>query len=238
MSNLTLGFTFAQSADCDTLTFTETTGNGTGGYGDAGNPVYTDVKNTDLVIVFPDGTSARVNKGYTPSAAANPNGSQTYLASDFGYSSIPDGVWDVTFNVYTTDTASGNLIPSQTYIVTGANGAITYDGKVYIENEVFVATSETTYIENVACEVNLLVASESCNFFMYCGVRSCLKSLMLQRCGNECDCREDFHSAMNELIVDFNAAQLAFTEKNYQCANKTLTRLAKMCGGICNDCGC
>ncbi len=235
---LTLDFTFSQSADCDTITFTETTGDGTGGYGDGGNPLHTDVRNTLLNITFPDGTSADINKGYLPTIATNPNGTQAYVATDFGYTDMPNGVWDVTFRVYTDDTGSGALVDGTEYIVTGSGGSITYDGTTYIENQRFIAGSVATYTENTACEVNVFEAEKQCNFLIYCGVRECLKTLMLNRCGNECDCRDDFHAAMNELIVDFNAAQLAFTAQNYKCANNTIIRLAKKCGGICNDCGC
>ena len=235
---LDLDFTITQSADCDTLTFTETTGNSTGGYSDAGNPAYSDVTNTLLKIEFPDATSGVFHKNYLPTQDASPNGTKDYVASDFGYTDHPNGVWEVTFNVYTTDTASGALLDGTEYIVTGLGGQITYDGTVYEENETFIASSTATYTEDVACQVNVLAATKTCNILIYCGVKECLKSLMLQRCGNECDCREDFHNAMNEIIVDFNAAQLAFTALNYDCANKIIKRLEKQCGGICNDCGC
>jgi hypothetical protein len=238
MAITTLNFTFAQSADCDTLTFTETTGDGTGGYSDGGNPAFSDVKNTLLKIEFPDGTTGNIHKSYLPTQDASPNGTKDYVASDFGYTKIPNGVWEVTFNIYTTDTASGALVNGTEYIVTGSGGQITYDGTVYTENETFVAGATATYTEDVACEVNELHATKTCNVLFYCGVKKCLKDLMLLRCGNECDCRDDFHEAMNELIIDMNAAILAFDALNYACANKTIKRLEKHCGGICNDCGC
>jgi len=235
---LTLDFSITQSTDCGTLTFTETTGDGTGGYGDGGNPVYTDVKNTILRIELPDTTVLNVHKDYLPTQAANPNGTQDYLPADVGYNKFPNGVWDTTFKVYTTDTASGAIVNGTEYIVTGAGGSITYDGTTYTQNQTFTGTSETTYTENVACEVNVFEASKQCNFLIYCGLRDCLKTLLLSRCKKPCDCRDDFHAAMNELVIDFNAAQLAFTAQNYKCANDTILRLEKQCSGICDDCDC
>jgi hypothetical protein len=244
---LTLDFTLAQSADCDTLTFTETTGDGTGGYGDAGNIAHTDVENSDLLITFPDGTTSRIDKGYTPDNATNPNGTETYSPSDFGYSTMPSGVWDVAFTVYAVDAAANNdlgggvyntISQGEVYKVTGI-GTVTYNGITYNRNDVFTGVlGETTYTKTDSAVVSKREAVKECNFLLYCGVKECLKTLMLQRCGNECDCREDFHDAMNELIIDFNAAQLAFTAQNYQCANETIARLERACSGICNDCGC
>ena len=235
---LTLNFTISQSTDCGTLTFTETTGNAAGGYGDAGNPVYTAVKNTLLRITLPNATTLNVHKDYLPAAAASPNGTKDYVPADVGYSEMPNGVWDITFKVYTTDTASGAIANGTEYIITGAGGSITYDGTTYTQNQVFTGTAATTYVENVACEVNVLEATKQCNFLIYCGVRDCLKTLLLSRCKSSCDCRDDFHAAMNELVVDFNAAQLAFTAQNYECANDTILRLEKQCSGICDDCNC
>ena len=235
---LAVDFTFGQSADCKTITFTETTGDATGGYSDAGNPAYSAVTNTLLEVVLPNSSTVKVHKDYLPTQDVAPNGTKAYLAEDVGYTTnFPNGVWDVTFKVFTIDTPSGGLVQGTEYIVTGTGGQITYDGNIYKENELIVATAVTTYVEDTACSVNVLEAKKNCNFLIYCGVRECLKKLMLQRCGS-CDCREDFHRAMNELIIDFNAAQLSFTEKNYKCANDTIKRLEKQCGGICNDCGC
>jgi hypothetical protein len=231
-------FTLAQSADCKTLTFTETTGNGAGGYGDGGNPLYTDVRNTQLTILLPNGDTVLLDKGYLPTTDADPNGTFDFVAGDIGFSNFLDGVWDVTTKVYTTDTASGSILAGVEYIVTGTGASITYDGNTYLENMTFTGTTETDYVENAPSEVNVFHTSKQCNFLIYCGVRGCLKTLMLSRCDNNCDCRDDFHEAMNELIIDFNAAQLAFNEQNYKCANDTLIRLGKNCSSICNDCGC
>lgn len=235
---LTLDFSIAQSTDCGTLTFTETTGDGTGGYGDGGNPLYTAIKNTILRIELPNGTILNVHKDYLPAQAANPNGTKDYLPADVGYSAFPNGVWDITFKVYITDTASGAIANGTEYIVTGAAGSITYDGTTYTQNQTFTGTTVTTYTENVACEVNAFATSKQCNFLIYCGLRDCLKTLLLSRCKEPCDCRDDFHAAMNELVIDFNAAQLAFTAQNYKCANDTILRLEKQCSGICDDCDC
>lgn len=231
-------FTFAQSADCGTITVTETTGDGTGGYGDAGNSLYTDVKNTRFNIILPDGGTATLDKDYLPTQAATPNGTFDFIPADVGISAFFSGVWDVTFKLYTTDTASGAIVAGKEYIVTGTGASITYDGITYLADSTFVGTSTTTYTENVAGEVNVFYAEVQCNFLIYCGVRECLKTLLLSRCDNDCDCRDDFHDAMNELVIDFNAAQLAFNAQDYKCANNTLIRLGKNCSSICNDCGC
>lgn len=231
-------FTFAQSADCGTITVTETTGDSTGGYGDSGNALYTEVRNTRFEIILPDGGSATLNKGYLPIQAASPNGNFDFFPADVGISAFFSGVWDVTMKLYTTDTASGDIAAGVEYIVTGTNGSITYDGETYLNGMTFVGTAETTYVENVACEVNVFYAEGQCNFLIYCGVRECLKTILLSRCDNDCDCRDDFHDAMNELVIDFNAAQLAFNAQDYKCANNTMIRLEKNCGSICNDCGC
>jgi hypothetical protein len=90
-------FTLAQSADCETLTFTETTGNGAGGYGDGGNPLYTDVRNTQLTILLPNGDTVLLDKGYLPSTDADPNGTFDFVAGDIGFSNFLDGVWDFGF---------------------------------------------------------------------------------------------------------------------------------------------
>lgn len=235
---MTLSFSFAQSADCNTLTFTETTGNLAGGYSDGGNIAFSAVTNTLLEVKLPSGVTKKISKGYLPTQDISPNGTINYTAADFDYTSIPNGVYDVVFKVYATDTPSGSLVEGTEYIITGAGSSVTYDGTVYIENETFIATSVLIYTENAASQVNILYAEEQCNFLIYCGVKECLKKLMLQRCGSDCDCREDFHKAMNELVIDFNAAQLAFNALNYACANKVIQRLEKQCGGICNDCGC
>ena len=235
MSRLTaLDFTFTQSADLGTLTFQETSGNGVGAYD--GTPDYTEVKNTVLKIKFPDGTESYINKGYLPDQNASPNGSQLYTPSDFGYTAFPNGVWDVTFKVFTTDTPSGSLSNGTEYIVTG--GTITYDGDTLAAGTVFTATSEDSYTEVTAAEVNVLEGEHTCNILIYGNVQDCIRTLLLQRCGEHCDCREDFHLAMNELVIDITAAQVAFNNNNYTCANDTILRLAKACGGICNDCGC
>lgn len=235
---LTPTFTLTQPTDCNSVFFTETTGNGEGGYSNGGNISYSNVSNTVLVIKFPDGTTKDVHKGYLPTSATNPNGTETYLPIDLGYTGVPSGVWDVTFKVFSTDVPSGNLIEGTEYIVTGANASITYEGIIYNENDRFVATSTLTYQESTPSQVNKLEGEDNCNFFIICGVKECLQKLMLQRCDTGCDCARDFHEAMNELIIDFNAAQLAFTNNNYACANKTIQRLEKQCGGICNECGC
>lgn len=233
---LELDFTITQSTDCDTLTFTETTGDGTDGYSDGGNVAFNAITNTRLVLTFPDERTLSINKGYLPVQDAAPNGNIDYVPSDFGYTNIPNGVWTVDFRAYSTDTASGALVEGTEYIVTG--GTITYDGNVYAANETFIATTELTYTENTPAQVNILEASKECNVLFYCGVKKCLTELMLSRCDAPCDCKDDFHDAMNELIIDFNAAQLAFNNQNYKCANETILRLEKHCGGICNDCGC
>jgi hypothetical protein len=233
---LTVDFTVAQSSDCKTITITETTGDGTGGYSDGGNIAYSAVRNSNLVITLPNERVVNVHKGYLPTQDAAPNGTLIVQAEDVGFSAFPNGVWNAELEIYGADTASGNLIKGIKYIVTG--GTVTYDGTTYAENETFIATAEADYTENTAAEVNVLEGSKNCNLLIYCGVQACLKKLMLQRCEAPCDCRDDFHAAMNELIIDFNAAQLAFNEQNYKCANDTLERLEKHCGGICNDCGC
>jgi hypothetical protein len=244
---LTLNFTIAQSADCKTITFTETTGNGTDGYADGSNIAHTAVENSDLVIKFPDDTSSRINKSYTPSQAASPNGTLDYVASDFGYSSIPSGVWDITFNIYKADATAnvdqgdgthGVIVSGTTYIVTNS-GSVTYNGVAYAQNETFVGVAGQAYYAKAGSAiVSVFEAKKQCNFLIYCGVKECLKTLLLQRCESDCGCSEDYHDAMNELIIDFNAAQLAFTAQNYLCANETIQRLEKSCAGICNDCGC
>lgn len=241
MSRLTaLDFTFAQSTDLGTLTFTETSGNGVGAYD--GTPDYSEVKNTILKIKFPDDTESYISKGYLPTQNASPNGSQPYVPSDFGYSAFPNGVWDVTFKVYTTDTASGALVQGTEYIVTG--GSIQYnllgDGNLVTlaADTVFTASSTLTYTEVTPAEVNVLEGEKTCNVLVYGNVQDCIRTLLLQRCASPCDCREDFHEAMNELVIDITAAQVAFNNNNYKCANDTIQRLAKACGGICNDCGC
>jgi hypothetical protein len=233
---LIVDFTIEQSSDCKTITVTETTGDGAGGYGDAGNILYTSVANTNLIVVTPDGTARNVNKAYLPTQAASPNGSFDVVAEDLGYTIIPNGVYGMTLELYSIDTPSGGLVEGTKYIVTG--GTVTYDGTTYAENETFVATAVDTYTENTPASVNVLEAKKECNLLITCGLLSCLKTLMLQRCEAPCDCRDDFHAAMNELIIDYNAAQLAFNEQNYKCANDTITRLEKNCSGICNDCGC
>ena len=235
---LALDFTITQSEDCGTITLTETTGDGVGGYSDSGNPAYSAVRNTLINFTLPDGVSVSLSKGYLPFADTSPNGTQDFVPSDFSYDKIPDGVWDVTLKVYTTDTASGALVDGVEYIVTGAGSSITYNGVTYTENEIFTATATATYTEDTPSEVNKLEASKSCTVLIYCGVRSCIRTLMLSRCQSGCDCGDDYHDAMNELIIDFNSAQLAFNYQNYECANKIIKRLSKMCGGICNDCGC
>ena len=217
---LTLNFTIAQSADCKTITFTETTGNGTDGYADGSNIAHTAVENSDLVIKFPDDTSSRINKSYTPSQAASPNGTLDYVASDFGYSSIPSGVWDITFNIYKADATAnadqgdgthGVIVSGTTYIVTNS-GSVTYNGVAYTQNETFVGVAGQAYYAKAGSAiVSVFEAKKQC---------------------------KDYHDAMNELIIDFNAAQLAFTAQNYLCANETIQRLEKSCAGICNDCGC
>lgn len=231
-------FTFAQSADCGTITFTETTGNGTGGYSDSGNPAYSAVTNTVLVIKFPDGATKDIHKDYLPTQDASPNGTIDYNNVDFGYSQVPSGVFDVTYKVFTTDTATGALVGGTEYIVTGDGAEILYNGVSYYENDRFTAVSGIDAYQEIApAQVNVLAGEKQCNFLIYCGVRMCLKKMMLQTCGS-CNCKADLKEALTELVVDFNAAQLAFNESNYACANKTLLRLEKQCSGICNDCGC
>jgi len=235
---LSPNFTFAQSADCKTLTFTETTGDGAGGYLDSGNIDITAVTNTILVIKFPDGVTKDIHKDYLPTQLTNPNGTVDYLATDLGYSQIPSGVFDITFKVYSTSTISSNIAVGAEYIVTGVGAQIIYNNITYNENERFIGISGYAYYtEIVAADVNILEAEKQCSILLYCGVRTCLKKLMLQSCGN-CNCDTDLKEALTELVVDFNAAQLAFTEANYSCANKTILRLEKQCSGICNDCGC
>jgi hypothetical protein len=236
---LTLSFTVAQSADCDTLTFTETTGDQTGGYGDAGNPLHTDVKNTRLEITLPDDSEVVVDKSYLPAQAADPNGTFDFFPADVGYDAFPNGVWDVIFKVYTTDTAPGAIVEGSEYIVTGAGYSITYDGNSYTDGETFIGTSEASYSVIAGTgEVNILEAQESCGALVHCGVRECIKTLMLQECGKDCDCRDDFMDAINMIVIDYNTAQLAFNDQNYDCASAILKRLEEACGGICDKCNC
>ena len=231
-------FTLEQSADCITLTLKETTGlydatTNDGGYGTP-NPAESTIINTNFVFTLPDDSVINLSNGVTPDTGGV--SSVDFTAAQLGYTAPPSGVYNIEYELFSI--ANSAVVTDGTrYIVTGG-GSITYNGQTYFSNQTFTATSVSSFTINGSCTVNPLAHTKNCNFLIFCGVQSCLKQLLLERCNEPCDCRDDFHAAMNELVIDFNAAQLAFSAGNYKCANDTMQRIEKNCGGICDDCGC
>lgn len=238
---LELNFTITQDDDCDILTFTETTGaysspDNEGGYG-APNPAHTDIVFTQLIATLPDAQVKYIKKGYTPTAAASPNGTFNIVPDDIDYTGFPNGVYNLELEVYSGNIASGALVNGTKYVVTG--GSITYNGTSYSEGDTFTANSTDTFVVATGSPVvSSLLSSKDCNVLVYCHLRACLRKLMLERCTEGCDCKETLGDRVAELVIDFNAAVLAFNEQNYKCASDTIERLEKACSGICNDCGC
>lgn len=233
---LLLDFTITQPTDCDNITFTETTGNGVGGYGDSGNPVYTDVGTSRLVVQTPDGNTSIVFVDYKPTQNASPNGTFDINASLLNFSSMPNGVYNFKFELYDNiSVVSGLLVQGTKYIV--QTGSIVYDGETYNTGDAFVATATTTYTPTGVVNILALINEKDCNFLIYCNLRECLRKLMLMRC-DDCDCKDAISDGVTEMVIDFNAAVLAFNLGNYKCAADTIARLEKSCSGICNDCDC
>lgn len=233
---LTLDFTITQPTDCNNITFTEITGDGTGGYGDAGNPVFSDIGATLLTVTIPNGNIVPIYKAYLPTQNASPNGTFDISASDISFNTMPNGVYNFLYESFdNVDVTSGNLVTGTKYIV--STGTIVYEGETYETGETFTATTELTYSESVAATVFSLLAVKDCNFLIYCNLRECLRKLMLMRC-DDCDCKDAIAEGVTELVIDFNAAVLAFNLGNYDCAKDTIERLEKSCSGICNDCNC
>ena len=238
---LQLNFTITQDDDCDILTFTETTGSyaspdNEGGYGTP-NPAHTDIVFTQLLATLPDTQVKTIRKGYTPSAAASPNGTFNIVPNDIDYTGFPNGVYNLELEAYSGNTTSGNLVNGTKYAVTG--GSINYNNAIRAEDTVFTATSVDTFATQTGSPVvSPLLSAKDCNVLVYCHLRACLRKLMLDRRTEDCECKETLGDRVAELVIDFNAAVLAFNEQNYKCASDTIERLEGYCSGLCNDCGC
>jgi hypothetical protein len=239
---LELNFTITQDDNCDKLTFIETTGaysspDNEGGYGTP-NPLFSEIGFTQLIVELPDGSTKYVKKGYTPTSGTSPNGTYNIVPDDIDYTGFPNGVYNMEFEAYlNVSTPSGGLVNGTKYAVVG--GTITYGSSNYEDTDVFTAGSVDTYtVVSGAPLILPLEATKNCNVLIYCHLRSCLRKLMLERCTSDCDCKETLGDKVSELVIDFNAAVLAFNNQNYKCASDTIARLEKACGGICNDCNC
>ena len=237
---LILDFTITQPTDCNNITFTETTGeysspDNEGGYGTP-NPIYNTVLYTLLEVTMPDGTVKIIDKGYKPTQNASPNGTFDISASDLGYTTMPNGIYNFNYKIYSNNIGTTSIVQDTEYIV--RSGTISYDGTTYEQGDTFIGTATTTYTNvSGSATVSSLLAIKDCNFLIYCNLRECLRKLMLMRC-DDCDCKDAIAEGVTELVIDFNAAVLAFNLGNYDCAKDTIERLEKSCSGICNDCNC
>lgn len=227
-------FTIVQSTDGLSLLFTETTGNGTSGYD--GNPLFTSVLDTQFKFTTPLGVVINQVNNYLPLGNAAPNASWTFTPSNFSMSKFENGAWQLELK-YIIRANSGQIEEGVTYTVVGS--PITYNAITYAIGTTFVGvTGITTYTPTDGVAYATYTVVSSCYFLIYHDVKQCLKSLMLLRCQNNCDCKDDYDFAVSELVIDMNTALLAFQNNSYKCANDILTRISKSCAGFCNDCNC
>jgi hypothetical protein len=227
-------YTIVQAQDGLSLLFTETTGNGSTGYD--GTPAYTQVVDTQFKFTTPSDEIKNVVNTYLPTQNTAPNGTTTFLPADFGMTRFENGVYQLELK-YIVKEVSGQIEPGVTYTVTGT-GFFVYNTEAYNPGDIFVGISGiTTYTASPSIYPTYSVTVTS-NFLLYHDVKQCLKSLMLLRCKNNCDCKDDYNFAVSELVIDMNTALLAFQNNSFKCANETLTRISNMCSSFCTDCNC
>jgi len=226
-------YTIVQSIDGLSLLFTETTGNSSTGYD--GTPLFSSIVDTQFKFTTPLGVVSNQVNSYLPTGNTSPNGSFTFTPSNFAMSKFENGAWQLELK-YIIKVISGQIEPGITYTVVG--GLIIYNGNSYTVGTTFVGiTGVIAYTSAEGIYATYTVVS-SCYFLIYHDVKQCLKSLMLLRCQNNCDCKDDYDFAVSELVIDMNTALLAFQNNSYKCANDILTRISKSCAGFCNDCNC
>lgn len=233
---LQVEFNMEQSDDCDTLTFTDTTGAydaGTNpdGYG-APNLADSAVTDVRFEFTLPNATSKTVvDTTFLP-----PTSTQDFVKSNFSTTEVPDGTWHLTYKVYGPDIASGSISVNEEYIVTGYT-SVTYNSVTYNDGDIFTGvTGVTTYSTSGTGTVGKLESSRTNNFFLYCNVQLCLKELLVQTAQEKCDCDEDFVSRLTEMVVRMNGAAMAFKYGAKTCANDMVISLGKKCATLCSDC--
>lgn len=232
---LELNFTITQEEDCDTVTFTETTGVDGNGY-NSSTVEWNDVDYTHLRVTVPNGDTLLIQKGHTPNVDGT--GSFDIVSTDLNYTSFPNGVYSYDYEVFTTDT-SGVLVDNALYVIVSGTLTLNNGGSlITYQTGSLITWKASNVIETNTATFAKRTHIKTCNAFVYCNLRNCLRKLMLDRCQSDCDCKETIAENVAELVIDFNAAVLAFNEENYKCATETMERLEKICDGICNDCGC
>lgn len=235
---LQVEFSVDQSSDCDTLTFTDTTGvfdagTNPGGYG-APNPADTDITDVRFEFLLPGETTARVvDTTFLP-----PTSTQLFLPANFDKNENPDGTWQLTYKVYGANVPSGSIAVNEEYIVTGYD-SVTYNSVTYTTNNIFIGvTGVTAYTTSGTGTVGKKESFRTNDFFLYCNTQLCLKELLVKNAKEKCDCDEDFDKKLTELVVRMNGAILAFRYGAKTCANDEIIALDKKCTNLCVDCGC
>jgi len=234
---IALDFTLTEASDGLSLTFTETTGDATGGYD--GTPVFSDVANTRFEWELPDTNLVKISVGYLPTQNTSPNGTHVFISTDIGLNTIGSGVYTLTYKVYTSACAQGAgcIAVGVEYIVTGSGYTILYNGNVYTTNDIFIGVAGVGdyTIQSGSGTINAIEASATKDFVLYRKAEKCIQGLLLTKC-NKCDCGDDLYDAAMELLADFQGALVAGTVGNNKCANDTLRRIDTNCANICNDC--